>query len=89
MVEFIEHGTTIISDVYYKTLKVIKQAIQKKCHGLLTFNVVFMHDNARPHNAKKAQEFVKQFKWDVFFHHPSYCFDLAPSDFHLFTHTKK
>lgn len=88
LVEFMERGTTITSDVYCETLKKLKRAIQNKRRGKLSCGVVLFHDNARPHSARKTQEILKQFKWDVF-DHPPYSPDLAPSDFHLFTRMKK
>lgn len=37
--------------------------------------VIFFHNNARSHSAKKAQDLQAEFKRDIFDH---------PSDFHLF-----
>jgi hypothetical protein len=45
MVEFMQQGTTITSEVYPEMLKKIRRAIQNKRH------VVLFHDNARLHTA--------------------------------------
>ncbi|GBO03117.1 Mariner Mos1 transposase [Araneus ventricosus] len=88
LIEFMTRGTTINSEVYCRTLKKLKRAIQNKSRGRLSSGVVLLHDNARPHTALRTGEFLLKFKWDVF-QHPSYSLDLAPSDFHLFTAMKK
>ncbi|GBM70471.1 Histone-lysine N-methyltransferase SETMAR [Araneus ventricosus] len=88
LIEFMTHGTIINSEVYCRTLKKLKRAIQNKRRGLLSSRVVLLHDNARPHTAVKTGEVLCKFKWDVF-QHPPYSPDLAPSDFHLFTAMKK
>ena len=55
---------------------------------MLTSGIVFFHDNARPHSARRTTALLESFNWDVF-NHPPYSPDLAPSDYHLFMHMKK
>ncbi|GFY18823.1 mariner Mos1 transposase [Trichonephila clavipes] len=88
LIEFMTRGTTINSEVYCRTLKKLKRAIQNKLRGLLSSGVVLLHDNARPHTAVRTREVLRKFKWDVFQHLP-YSPDLASSDYHLFTAMKK
>ncbi|GBN96891.1 Histone-lysine N-methyltransferase SETMAR [Araneus ventricosus] len=88
LIEFMTRGTTINSEVYCRTLKTLKSAIQNKRRGLLSSGVVLLHVNARPHTAVRTGEVSRKFKWDVF-QHPPYSSDLVPSDFHLFTAMKK
>jgi hypothetical protein len=45
MVEFMQQGTTIMSQVYCKILKKVHGAFQKKRHGMLTSGVVLLYDN--------------------------------------------
>jgi hypothetical protein len=40
MVEFMQRGTTLTSEVYFKILKINYKAIQKKRCGMLTYGVV-------------------------------------------------
>jgi transposase len=47
------------------------------------FPLLLLLDNARPHTAKKTDETLRNFKWEVF-EYPPYSPDLASSDFHLF-----
>ena len=86
--EFMERGTTINAEVYCETLKKLRRAIQNKRRGLLTSEVVFVHDNARPHTARVMTALVDSFRWEQF-SHPPYSPDLALSNFHLFLHMKK
>jgi glucose-6-phosphate dehydrogenase assembly protein OpcA len=53
MVEFIEQGATILSEVYCKTLTKLHKAIQNNMYGLLIpgILVVLLHDSAHPHGA--------------------------------------
>ncbi|GFY25996.1 mariner Mos1 transposase [Trichonephila clavipes] len=88
LIEFMTRGTTINSEVYCRTLKKLKRAIQNKGRGLLSSGVVLLQDNARPHTAVRTREVMRKFKWDEF-QHPPYSPDLAPSDYHLFTAMKK
>jgi hypothetical protein len=54
MVEFMQQGTTITSELYCKTLKELRRAIQNKRRGMLTSDIVLLHDNAHPHTAAGA-----------------------------------
>jgi hypothetical protein len=51
MVEFMQQGSTITIEVYSETLKKLRRAIQNKRRGMLTYGVVLLHDNARPHSS--------------------------------------
>uniref|UniRef100_A0A1B6DDI6 Mos1 transposase HTH domain-containing protein n=1 Tax=Clastoptera arizonana TaxID=38151 RepID=A0A1B6DDI6_9HEMI len=66
LIEFMERGTTITSEVYCETLKWLRRAIQNKRRGLLTCGVVFLHDNARPHTARRRSALLEKFDWDIF-----------------------
>lgn len=88
LVDWMERGTTINSTAYCETLKKLRRAIQNKRRGLLTSGIVFVHDNARPHTARVTTTLLDSFRWEQFCH-PPYSPDLAPSDFHLFSHLKK
>jgi transposase len=54
---------------------------------MLTYGVVVLHDNARPHTAARTQALLEQFSWELF-DHPPYSPDLIPSDYHLFSYLK-
>jgi histone-lysine N-methyltransferase SETMAR len=88
LVEFMPKGTTINAASYCATLTNLRHAIQNKRRGLLTRGVLLLHDNARPHTAAQTQDLITSFGWEQL-DHPPYSPDLAPSDFHLFTHLKR
>jgi histone-lysine N-methyltransferase SETMAR len=87
MVEFMQQGTTITSEVYCETLKELRMAIQNKRCGMLTSGVVLFHDNARPNTTARTRTLLELFNSELF-DHPSYSPDLAPSDYHPFTYLK-
>jgi hypothetical protein len=51
LVEFMQQRTTVMSEMYCKTVKKLCRAIQNRRHGMLTSSVVLLHDNALPHTA--------------------------------------
>jgi transposase len=55
---------------------------------MLTYGVVFLHDNARSHGVARTRTLLDHFNWELF-DHPPYSPDLAPSDYHLFTYLEK
>ncbi|KAJ4440405.1 hypothetical protein ANN_08546 [Periplaneta americana] len=81
-------GETVNADRYCETLRKLRRAIQNKRRGMLTAGVVLLHDNARPHTARRTAAVLTEFGWELF-HHPPYSPDLAPRDFHVFLHLKK
>jgi hypothetical protein len=49
---------------------------------MLTYGVVLLHDNARPHTVARTRALLDHINWELFDHAP-YSADLAPSDYHL------
>jgi histone-lysine N-methyltransferase SETMAR len=87
IVEFMQQETTIMSQVYCKTLKELHKTIQNKRCGILTTGVVFLRDYVQLHTAARTRALLERFSWE-FFDHPPYSPDLAPSDYHLFKYLK-
>jgi transposase len=54
---------------------------------MLTYSVVFFHDNALPHTAAHTQAMLDHCNWELF-DHPHYSPDLPPSEYHLLTKLK-
>ncbi|KAJ4445240.1 hypothetical protein ANN_07041 [Periplaneta americana] len=88
LIDFLPRGEIVNADRYCETLRKLRRAIQNKRRGMLTAVVVLLHDNARPHTARRTAAVLTEFGWALF-HHPPYSPDLAPSDFHVFLHLKK
>jgi transposase len=87
MVELMQKGTTLTSGMYCETLKKLRRAIQNRGHGMLTYGVVILHDGALPRTVARTWQLLERFNWELF-DHPPYSPDLAPNDYHLFTHLK-
>jgi hypothetical protein len=85
MVEFMQQGTTVTSEVYCETLKELRRIIQIKRCGMLTCGVVFLRDNARPHTAARTRALLEHLNWKLL-DGPPCSPDLAPSGYHLFTY---
>ncbi|KAJ4451520.1 hypothetical protein ANN_02984 [Periplaneta americana] len=81
-------GETVNADRYCERLLKLRRAIKNKKLGMLTAGVVLLHDNARPHMARRTAAVLTEFGWELF-DYPPYSPDLAPSDFHVFLHLKK
>jgi histone-lysine N-methyltransferase SETMAR len=54
---------------------------------MLSWGVVMIHDNTRPHTAAATRNLITTFGWEQF-DPPPFSPDLAPSDVHLFLHLK-
>jgi histone-lysine N-methyltransferase SETMAR len=87
MAEFMQQGTTTMSEVHCKTPNKLHRAIQNKRRGMLTSGAVLLHDNVHPHTAARTRALLENFNWELF-DHPPYNPDLNPSDYHLFTYLK-
>ena len=83
-IDFHSQGNHINSESYKKTLEKLKDDILKKRSGK---KVLLLHDNARPHTAKKTKELISSFGWEIL-KHPPYSPDLSPSDYYLFAPLK-
>ena len=82
VLDFLEPGQTINSDLYIATLTKLKPRISRvRPEKRTTF--LLQHDNARPHTSLKTAEHIANLRWTVL-PYPPYSPDLAPSDFRLF-----
>jgi hypothetical protein len=88
MVEFMQQGTTIMSEVYCETLKILHNAIHNNRYGMLTSNIVLLHDNVRPHTAACPRALLEYLNWELF-GHPLYSLILALSDYMCFSNNAK
>ena len=88
LVDFLENKRTINADYYTRVLRKLAKIIAEKRPGKLHRRVLFHHDNAPAHGARKTQAVLCEFRWEII-QHPPYSPDLAPSDFFLFPNLKK
>ena len=82
VLDFLEPGQTINSDLYVATMTKLKAQISRVRPEKKTI-FFLQHDNARPQTSLKTVEHIVNLGWTVV-PHPPYSLDLAPSDFHLF-----
>ncbi|KAK6738248.1 hypothetical protein RB195_020388 [Necator americanus] len=76
--ELLPDNTTDTAEVYCAQLQRLADKIRKE-HPKLD-NVRLLHDNARPHIAKKTSQKILELGWPVLPYSP----DLAPIDYHIF-----
>jgi histone-lysine N-methyltransferase SETMAR len=88
LVDFIHKNETLNADHYIQTLQKLRQAIHRKCAGMLARGVKLLHHNATPHTAGKTRETIEKMGWEIL-ERPRHSPDLAPSDFHLFGKLKE
>lgn len=77
LVDFLSRGDTINSATYCETLKKLHRAIQNKRRGMLSKEIVLLHENARPHTANQTQDLIGSFGWEQL-DHPPYSLDQRP-----------
>ncbi|GFV64100.1 histone-lysine N-methyltransferase SETMAR [Trichonephila clavipes] len=64
--------------------KSFRRAIKSKRPGMLSSDVIFLHDNARSHMANAVKTTLQQFRWETLEYQP-YSPDLSPCNF-IFLH---
>ena len=72
---------SIDAGTYIETLEGLQKEIRRLRPNMK--KIILLHDNARPHTAKKVKEKITEFKWEIL-NHPPYSPDLSPSDYYLF-----
>jgi hypothetical protein len=70
MVEFMQKGTSIMSEVYHETVKKLHRVIQNNRRGMLASGVVLLHDNARSHTAARNGALLEHCNWELIDHPP-------------------
>lgn len=83
--ELLKPKQTVTADLYSQQLMRLSEALARKrpWNGKGDRKVILLHDNAKPHVAKKTHATIGRLGWEVL-SHPAYSPDLAPSDYHLF-----
>jgi hypothetical protein len=68
IVEFMKQGTTIMSEVYCKTPKILGRLIQNKRRGILTSSAELLHGNVHVHIVTITQALLEHFNWEFSSH---------------------
>jgi histone-lysine N-methyltransferase SETMAR len=89
LVDYLEARATINAEYYANLLQNdLHNALRRKRPGKLSKIPLLLHDNARPHTAKRTMETIETLGWQLLLH-PAYSPDLAPCDFYLFPRMKE
>ena len=83
--ELLKPGETVNTNRYQQQMIDLNRALHKKPpdYRRRQHKVIFLHDNAPSHTAKRVKETIETFSWEILAH-AAYSPDLAPSDYHLF-----
>jgi hypothetical protein len=68
MMGFMQQGTTVMSEAYWKTLRKLHRGIQNKRHGKLTSGVTLFSDKVCPHTAACSPALLEHFSWQLIDH---------------------
>ncbi|GFX08556.1 mariner Mos1 transposase [Trichonephila clavipes] len=85
--EFLPHGQALNSHLYCQQLYRLKLAIEQKRPESANRKGVFHQNNARQHTYLMTRQELWEHGWEILMH-PPYSPDLAPSDYHLYSHCK-
>ncbi|XP_076057717.1 histone-lysine N-methyltransferase SETMAR-like isoform X1 [Oratosquilla oratoria] len=80
-----------ISEVYGENIMsdgMVQKWVRAFKDGMLSKEIILLHDNSRPHIANQTQDVIRSFGWEQL-DHPLYSPDIAPNDYHIFLHLKK
>ena len=83
LIDYLEHGSTIIGTYYADLIGKCRAALKEKRRGKLRRGVLFHQDNAPSHTSSQARTAIRNAGFELL-HHPPYSPDLASSDFYLF-----
>lgn len=83
---FLKQGETITSDKYCSEIEIMYKKLCIKQPSLVNRKrIILLHDNARPHVAKKTLQKLIDLNIETL-RHPPYSPDLSPTDYHFFKH---
>ena len=83
--ELLKPGETVNRNRYQQKMMDLNRASQEKRpdYRRRQHKVIFLHNNAPSHTAKRVKETIETFSWEIIAY-AAYSPDLAPSDYHLF-----
>ena len=82
--ELLRNNEMITADVFSQQLQRLSEVpLRKRPTSAKQKDVIFLHDNSRPHVAKLTQPKIERLGWEVL-PHPAWSPDLSPTDYHLF-----
>ena len=88
LTDYLTQGNTINGQYYASLIERLRSVILEKRRGKVSKGVLLLHDNASVHKSKVAQAAIHQAGFAEL-NHPAYSPDIAPTDYHMFSHLKK
>ena len=88
LTDYLAHGSTINGPYYASLIKKLCSAILEKRRGKVSHGVLLLHDNPPGHKSNVAQAAIRQTSVSEL-NHPAYSPDIAPTDYHMFSHLRK
>ena len=88
LTDYLAHGSTINGPYYALLIERLRSAILEKRRGKVSHGVLLLHDNAPVHKSNVAQATIRQTSFTEL-NHTAYSPDIAPTDYHMFSHLKK
>ena len=82
LTDYLARGSTINGPYYASLIERLRSVILEKGHGKVSRGVLLLHDNAPRSQVQHCAGFVE-------LNHPAYSPDIAPTDYHVFSHLKK
>jgi hypothetical protein len=80
LIDYLPKGQTINVEYYPSLLVQLKDILKEKRRGEVTEGILFLHDNAPPHQALATQKKLGHLAFQCL-DHPPYSLDLALSDY--------
>ena len=83
--ELLKPGKIVNTNRYQQQMIDLNRALQDKRPDYRSrqHKIIFLHDNAPSHTAKRVKETIETFSWEILAH-AAYSSDVAPSDYNLF-----
>ena len=88
LVDFLTRCETVNAGRYYETLQILRWATEYRQRGMLSAGVVLLHDNARPHTARRSTYLPAEVQLGGV-NHLTYSPDIGPSDLYFLLPLKK
>ena len=88
LTDYLTQGNTINGLYYASLIERLRSAILEKRRGKVSRGVLLLHDNAPVHKSNVVQAAIRQAGFAEL-NHPAYSPDIAPTDYHMFSHLKK
>jgi histone-lysine N-methyltransferase SETMAR len=88
LTDYLTQGNTINGQYYASLIEQLRCVILEKRRGKVSGGVLLLHDNAPVHKSNVVQAAIRKAGFAEL-NHPAYSPDIAPTDYHMFSHLKK